>query len=419
MNKRVLSTYGILALAMIGALTVLTLLRVYNAATAAQVPWPSISLTLVTDALTSPVLATHSGDGSGRIFIVQQSGQILIYQSGALLPTPFLDISSMIINGGERGLLGLSFPPDYANRGYFFVNYTRAGDGATVISRFYRSLADADIADPTSEEIILVVPQPYSNHNGGHLAFDPVEGYLYIGLGDGGSAGDPLGNAQNPTSLLGKMLRIDVLSTSLPITPSPTPSPYQLHFPLASVHRLSPYIVPETNPYVGVEGYREEIWALGLRNPWRFSFDAETYDLYIADVGQGTREEINFQLHSSSGGENYGWNVMEGSICYNSPTCDISGLVLPVMDYDHSLGCSVTGGYVYRGSTITDLQGIYLFGDYCSGRIWGLRFTGTEWEHIQFLDASFRISSFGEDELGNLYVFGYDTGEMYLIVSSP
>jgi glucose/arabinose dehydrogenase len=388
---------------------------------AAASPWPSITLTMLNNSLTQPVLVTHSGDGSGRLFIVQQSGQVLIYQSGALLPTPFLDLSTKVLSSGEQGLLGLAFPPDYENRGYFFVNYTRKPDGATVVSRFYRNLLDGNVADPTSEMVLILLDQPETNHNGGHIAFSPSDDFLYIGLGDGGGGGDPQGNSQNPASLHGKMLRIDVITLSKPLIEPPQPplGPHKLLFPAISMDRPKPYLVPENNPFLDVEGYQEEIWALGLRNPWRFSFDTSSGDLYIGDVGQSSREEIDYQSAASSGGENYGWNITEGSLCYNAPSCDLTGLTLPIMEYDHSLGCSVTGGFVYRGTAITNLQGIYLFGDYCQGRIWGLRYTGSEWTSTELLDTTLRISSFGEDQDGNLFVLDHSGGDLYRIDESP
>jgi len=296
---------------------------------------------------------------------------------------------------GEQGLLSVAFPPGFPAKQHFYVNYTRIADGATVVARYRVSAGDTNTADPASEEVLLTIPQPFSNHNGGQLAFGP-DGYLYIGMGDGGSGGDPLNNGQTPGVLPGKLLRIDVESS------------------------VVPYGIPGTNPFLGMAGYREEIWALGLRNPWRFSFDRLTGDLYIADVGQGAVEEVDVQPAGSPGGQNYGWNIMEGGGCYNSATCNTTGLTLPVATYDHSQGCSVTGGMVYRGPAFPGLQGIYFYGDYCSGRIWGLRKNGAGWETTVLRDPGntpMNITTFGEDEAGNVYVVNYANGDLLKILS--
>ncbi len=351
---------------------------------------PTLALTNAIGGLTSPVNITHAGDGSGRVFVVEQPGRVRIVKDGALLSTPFLDITTRVSSGGERGLLGVAFPPRYAAKGYFYVNYTNTA-GDTVVSRFLRSATNPDAADPASEQIVLTVPQPFANHNGGHLAFGPRDGALYIGLGDGGSGGDPGNRAQNPAELLGKMLRIDV-ETGRPFT----------------------YTVPALNPFVGREGFRPEIWALGFRNPWRYSFDRQTADLYLGDVGQGNFEEIDFQPSASRGGENYGWRVMEGAHCFNPNPCNPAGLTLPVHEYTHAAGdCSVTGGYVYRGPAFARMTGLYVYGDYCTGRIWGLRFVSGAWQNSLLLDTSINISSFGEDEAGNLYVASHNTGQIF------
>jgi glucose/arabinose dehydrogenase len=261
-----------------------------------------------------------------------------------------------------------------------------------VVARYRLIAGDPNAADPASEEVILTVPQPFANHNGGQLAFGP-DGYLYIGMGDGGSAGDPLNNGQSTGTLLGKILRIDVEGgTALP------------------------YDVPPDNPFVGVAGYRPEIWALGMRNPWRLSFDRGTGDLYIGDVGQNLYEEIDFQPAGDNVGRNYGWNIMEGASCFGSATCSTAGLTLPVFVYDHSLGCSVTGGHVYRGAAFPSLKGIYLFGDYCSGRIWGMRQTGAAWDNAPLLAPALNISTFGKDEAGNVYVANHANGDLWRIV---
>jgi glucose/arabinose dehydrogenase len=356
---------------------------------------PGISLVKVASGLTHPVHLAPAGDGSGRLFVVEQGGQIKIIRNGTVLPNPFLDVSALLkSSSGEQGLLSVVFPPGYASgKDYFYIYYTgQQGIGDTVLAR-YRITTDPDAADSGSGLVLLTIVQPFANHNGGQLAFGP-DGYLYIGVGDGGSGGDPFGNGQNPDTPLGKILRIDVES------------------------QPGAYTSPPTNPYVGRSGYRSEIWALGLRNPWRFSFDRGTGDLYIADVGQDTFEEIDVQPAASAGGENYGWNIMEGLHCYNSSSCDKTGLTLPVSEYNHGAGdCSVTGGFVYRGREYAGLQGVYIYGDYCSGRIWGLRRTGTVWENTLLLDTDLTISTFGEDEAGNLYVADHGNGDIYKITS--
>lgn len=357
--------------------------------------WPHISLVKQADVPNLPVHITHADDGSGRLFVVEQAGRIWIIKDGALLSMPFLDISNRVVSGGEQGLLSVAFPPDYDSKGYFYVNYTSiSGDGDTVVAR-YNISGDPNVADPESEQVLLTTGQPFSNHNGGQLAFGP-DGYLYISMGDGGSSGDPLNNAQSPGTLLGKLLRIDVESDP----------------------GADPYLIPSDNPFIQNGEFRDEIWALGLRNPWRFSFDRQTGDVYIGDVGQSSYEEIDFQPASSTGGENYGWNIMEGAHCFNSATCDQTGLVLPVAEYEHSQGdCSITGGLVYRGQDYAGLQGIYLYGDFCSGRIWGLRKNGTDWQTALLLDSPYTISTFGEDEAGNLYLVDYFTGDIYKIIT--
>jgi len=350
-------------------------------------PATSISLTQVTVGLSSPVAITNAGDGSGRLFVVEQGGAVRIVRNGALVPQPFLNISSLVTAGGEQGLLGLAFPPGFSARQHFYINYiNRTGIGNTVIAR-YAVGGNPDLADPASRQELLTITQPFANHNGGQLAFGP-DNLLYIGSGDGGSGGDPQGNGQNTASLLGKILRLDVLSGA------------------------APYAVPVGNPF------GNEVWAYGLRNPWRFSFDRQVGDLYLADVGQSTREEINFQPAGSGTGANYGWNTMEGSLCFLTPSCSSAGLTLPVAEYDHSSGdCSVTGGYVYRGGS-PSLRGTYLYGDFCSGRIWGLRHTGIAWENRLLLDSTLLISTFGEDEGGELYVADYAAGAIFRI-SAP
>lgn len=340
--------------------------------------WPELSFVPLVNGLDRPVHVTHAGDGKGRLFIVEQVGRIRMVRDGSLQPVPFLDISDRVSCCGERGLFSVAFPSSFAASGYFYVNYTNTA-GNTVVSRFSVTGA-GDTADPASESLVLGVDQPFPNHNGGQIAFGP-DGLLYIGMGDGGSGGDPLGSGQDLSSLLGKMLRIDVESWG------------------------QPYAIPTDNPFVSADNVRREIWASGLRNPWRFSFDRESGDLYIADVGQNQYEEINFQAAGSPGGENYGWNILEGNHCYLQPSCDNQGLVNPVLEYDHANGDhSVTGGVVYRGGTFPRLRGIYLFGDFVSGRVGGMRRSSAGFESNLLIDSDFSISSFGEDESGEAYV---------------
>lgn len=357
--------------------------------TAIAQEWPEIELVERWNGFARPVQLTHAGDGSDRLFVVEQAGRVQLIVDGQVQPVPFLDISARVECCGERGLLSVAFPPGYVVKGHFYANYTDSA-GDTVVSRF-RVSSDSNRADPGSEQVLLTVEQPYSNHNGGQLVFGP-DGYLYIGMGDGGSAGDPQNNAQDPLELLGKMLRIDVESGE------------------------QPYGIPDSNPFAFDDGHQPEIWALGLRNPWRFSFDPGTGDLFIADVGQGSREEVNVQLASSPGGENYGWRIMEGTRCYNPDPCDATGLALPVAEYDHSQGCSVSGGHVYRGARWPRLDGLYLYGDYCSGRIWGLRRAASGWQSQQLAFTGRSISAFGTDESGALYVIDYSAGRALEVI---
>ena len=345
---------------------------------------PTLDLLPVVSGLSGTVAITHSGDGSGRLFITLKSGQVRIHDGQALLATPFLDISPLLSTGGEQGLFSIAFHPDYPTNGFFFVNYTDTS-GNTVIAR-YSASADPNIAAPASAVIILTVSQPFDSHNGGQLQFGP-DGYLYIGMGDGGSGGDPLNNAQNPGSLLGKMLRIDV-------------------------NGALPYAIPADNPF------SNEIWASGLRNPWRFSFDRLTGDLFIADVGQSNREEVNFQAAGSAGGENYGWRLMEGTACFNpAQNCNDGSLTLPIVEYDHNQGdCSITGGYRYRGTLFPGLQGTYFYGDLCTGKISGAVQTAGGWTSELLLDTGLTVTTFGEDENGEVYVGDFSGGMVYRIV---
>src|SRR6266511_1723444 len=358
----------------------------------------NLSFQEITGGLTEPTVITHAGDGSGRIFVVEQPGRIRIIKNGTLLATPFLDIHTILkATGSEQGLLALAFHPSYGTNGKFYVAYTapRNGDATgsvLTLEQFSVSAGNPDLANLNSGSILLTIDHPTnSNHNGGTLAFGQ-DGYLYWSTGDGGSGGDPPNNAQNLSRLLGKILRVDVNSGS-------------------------PYGIPTTNPFFSSNdpNVKKEIWAYGFRNPWRLSFDRLTHDLYIGDVGQSTREEIDFQPAGSAGGENYGWRVMEGSLCFNPASgCDRSGKVLPVAEYDHSLGCSVTGGYVYRGSNFPSLAGYYFYGDFCSGRLFSLiNNPQTGWTATQLVDTPYSISTFGEDEQGELYLANYAAGKIY------
>ncbi|HWQ83100.1 MAG TPA: PQQ-dependent sugar dehydrogenase [Anaerolineales bacterium] len=345
----------------------------------------------VASGLTAPTSLAHAGDE--RLFIVERDGRIRILQAGSLKPEPFLDITDRVGAGGERGLLGLAFHPRYPETGAFYVNYTDF-NGNTHISQFSVTANNPDQADAASEKELIFVEQPFPNHNGGALAFGP-DGFLYIGLGDGGSAGDPHGNGQSVDTLLGKILRI-------------------------SVDQGDPYGIPDGNPFISGGG-RPEIWAYGLRNPWRFAFDSLTGDFYIGDVGQNIHEEIDFQPASSQGGENYGWNILEGSACFISEPCDSAGLTAPVFTYTHAEGgCSVTGGGVYRGSELPEWQGIYLFGDYCSGMVGGLlppanQGDGAGWQRAWLFTDVGSISSFGEDASGEIYLADLG-GSIYRLV---
>ena len=346
----------------------------------------AIELEPFVEGLEAPLLLTHAGDGSGRAFVVEQGGTIRTIADGQVAPEPFLDISAKTEGGGEQGLLGLAFHPDFERDGRFFVNYTDlAGD--TVVAS-YR--ADGPSADPNSEKVLLKIDQPYSNHNGGHLEFGP-DGYLYIATGDGGSAGDPEDNGQNRDSLLGKLLRVDVDAEG--------------------------YEVPDDNPFADGREGAPEVWAYGLRNPWRFSFDRTTETLWVGDVGQGELEEIN-RVPQDEGGLNFGWNEMEGSRCYAGRDCDTSDKVLPITEYGHDQGCSVTGGFVYRGDAFRDLQGGYFFADYCSGHIWAIDSEARGPVDPTLLFSSERaLSSFGLDEAGELYVTDIGAGEVLRVVS--
>ena len=336
----------------------------------------------------APLYLTHSGDRSGRVYVVEQGGRIVVVdRTGRAQAAAFLDIAERVSAGGERGLLGLAFHPEYSRNGRLFVNYTdRNGD--TVVSEFR---GNATRADAGSERALLHIDQPYANHNGGWIGFGP-DGYLYIATGDGGSGGDPHNNGQRRDTLLGKLLRIDV-------------------------DRGAPYSVPRDNPFTGQAGVRTEIWAYGLRNPWRVSFDRRTGDLFLGDVGQGRFEELDFQP-AGRGGLNYGWNVMEGPECFRQDACDRNRLVLPIFAYGRDQGIVITGGYVYRGTRFPMLAGAYVFGDFGSGTIWAARAADAargRVDPVPMVESGLSVSSFGEDEAGELYVMDLAGGGVYRV----
>ena len=349
-------------------------------------PVSSIILQPVVSGLNQPLYLTHAFDD--RLFIVEQDGLIKIFQNGALLPTPFIDLREPVgYNSNEQGLLGLAFHPNYQQNGTFFVNYTDL-NGRTNIAR-YKVTSDPNIADPASGQILLTIPQPFENHNGGMIAFGP-DGYLYVGMGDGGSQGDPQNNGQNPGTLLGSILRLDVDSAD------------------------GSYTIPADNPFVNDPNARPEVWAYGFRNPWRFSFDRATNDLFIADVGQDLWEEVNWLPNGTPAGQNFGWNFMEGNHCYRA-NCDPTSFVPPVFEYDHPQGCSISGGYIYRGQQFLSLYGNYFAADFCLGTIWGVFHNPDgSWQSTVVHPGLIAITSFGEDAHGELYVV-VRTGEILQI----
>ena len=364
--------------------------------------WPVLVVSNVFSGLSNPTVVTHAGDGSGRLFVCERIGRVRVANRGILSPTAFLDIRTRVKTSDiEQGLLGLAFPPGFTiTNSHFYVTYTDSSNNL-VVSRFFVT-TNSNVVNAATEQRVLTVPKPYTNHNGGQLAFGP-DGYLYVGIGDGGSEGDPLNNGQTTTNLLGKILRIDTEGTN------------------------QTYGIPPTNPFVGNASYLPEIWAYGLRNPWRFSFDRLTGDLYIGDVGQNTYEEIDFQSARDPGGENYGWRWFEGNHPYNLPLgANTNNLTWPIIEYSHANGCAVIGGYVYRGSAYPRMYGIYFFGDYCNGAIRGLISQSGFTNQLYSLNDS--ISSFGEDDAGNVYVSRFnsglisqiqDTGAAYTPVIAP
>lgn len=388
MHKRLFVALSVLALAVLPTMA--------QDAPITQISTPPtsdlVTLTPFVENLTRPLYIT-AAPGGDALYIVEQGGLIQRVEATGGTPSVFLDIQDLVSadargNGySERGLLGLAFHPDFAENGQFFVNYTDTR-GNSVVARYTLSADDPTVADPASAQIILTQEQPFENHNGGHMAFGP-DGYLYIGFGDGGSAFDPLKNGQNLQTLLGKILRIDVNTDQ-------------------------GYLIPQDNPFVSGDGL-PEIWAYGVRNPWRFSFDRATGDLYIGEVGQNKWEEIDFQPADSKGGENYGWSGYEGNHRLQ-PDQVADNAVMPIVEYAHGAdGCSVTGGYVYRGEAIPALQGAYLYSDYCTGRVWiAYRDTTDTWQSQVFLDTGYQVSSFGEDANGELFIINY-VGTIYRI----
>ena len=353
---------------------------------------PDLGLEFVAGDFAFP-LALTAPPGDSRLFVVEKGGRIRIVSGGATVAEPFLDVSALVSGGDEQGLLGLAFHPDYSQNGRFYVNYTDLNGATRIVG--YRVSSSPDRADAGSADLLLTIPRPSTNHNGGALAFGP-DGFLYIAVGDGGAAADPEGTGQNISDLAGSILRIDV-------------------------NGAMGYTIPATNPFVAQAGARGEVWSYGLRNPWRISFDRQTGDLYIADVGQNNLEEVNVSTSSSGGGRasNYGWSITEGTACFCDPGCDPADFVLPVVEYDHDDGCSVTGGYVYRGSAMPGLVGRYFYADFCSGFVRSFRFSGDEatdereWPDLGTVG---QISSFGEDSSGELYILAGGDGSVYRIV---
>lgn len=353
-----------------------------------------IRLETIAQGLDAPLVVTNAGDGTGRLFVAEQGGRIVELRDGRAREAPFLDLSELTEASGEQGLLGLAFHPAYEDNGRLFVNYTN-NSGDTVIAE-YRAPAPHR-ADPESARTLLTFDQPFANHNGGGLAFGP-DGYLYIATGDGGSAGDPQGNGQALDTLLGKLLRIDVDSAGAE----------------------GGYAVPADNPFINRRDARPEIWAYGLRNPWRFSFDRSTGRVWIGDVGQSDLEEINRASLRGGGGANFGWNIMEGTSCFATDDCRRTGLERPVTQFGHEHGCSVTGGYVYRGTAQPELVGGYFFGDFCSGKVWALDSAIDGFEQPrELLDTDYAISSFGESEEGELFLTDLASGRILRVVAAP
>ena len=369
---------------------------------AAQEPAPfdatgfSIGLEQVASGFEQPVFVTAADDGSDRLFVVERAGRIRIIASGQVAPEPFLDITPIVESGSsEQGLLSVAFPPDFSQSGVFYVYYTaRGGEGVgdNTIARYRVSEADPGRADAESGEVLMAIPDERVNHNGGLVLFGP-DGFLYAGFGDGGGGGDPDGNGQNPRTVLGSIIRIDPNGDE------------------------SPYAIPPENPFADGEAGAPEVWIWGLRNPWRFSFDRETGDLFIADVGQNAVEEINWLPAGTAGGTNFGWNVTEGTRCFRTDSCDTAGFTPPVAEYSHDFGCTVVGGYIYRGTLESELDGVYLFADFCSGLVWGLgRNAAGQWLVSDPVETGLSISSFGEDARGEVYLVDL-RGEIFRVTA--
>jgi glucose/arabinose dehydrogenase len=352
---------------------------------------PDLTLETVLTGMSHPLFVTAPPGDRSRLFVVERTGQVRILKNGALLAAPFLDVSAEVEQGSEQGLLGMAFAPDYATSGTFVVYYVDLS-GNTVLSRLHVGAGTPDVAAP-DEDTLLTISQPIGDHNGGMLAYGK-DGYLYLSTGDGGCCGDPDGHGQDRTDLLGSLLRLSVSSSG-------------------------PYAIPPSNPWAADPVIRHELWNYGLRNPWRFSFDRTTGDLYLADVGDGSREEVDVLSHLSPGGENLGWRVMEGTECFGGGACDTTGLTLPVLDYGHGEGCAIIGGYVYRGAAIPALRGTYFYADFCSAWIrsftWKGQAVSGQKEYL-LLNASEFPNSFGEDGSGELYVTT-EAGNVYKVVA--
>jgi glucose/arabinose dehydrogenase len=395
MKLKIIAAIAVAIIVLVGVVGVVILLNLFQPLSISpiesqygvEVAFPNLSFS-------NPVGLYLATDGTNRLFVVEQEGSIRVFENNPNVSATqvFLDIRDLVLFGGEQGLLGLAFHPNITQNSYFYVDYVADNPRRTVIARYSVSADNLNQANRSSELVLLEVDQPFANHNGGQIAFGP-DGYLYIALGDGGSGGDPQGNGQNRATLLGKILRIDVDSSSVDLN----------------------YGIPADNPFVGnTEGFREEIYAYGLRNPWRFSFDSATGRLWVADVGQNRMEEIDIVEK----GKNYGWNIMEGSLCYSpSEDCNQTGLELPVWEYGHDLGISVTGGFVYHGSLMPNLRGMYICGDYGSGRIWAIDYkSGNYTADRELVDSNLNISSFGLDQQNELYICDYN-GKIYKLIT--
>lgn len=364
----------------------LIILAVFCNPVGAALPWPQVKYTNVAS-VPFPVHVAHAGDGSGRLFVVSLTGKVRLVKNRQLQARAFLDISGRVLTGGERGLLSIAFPPGYKTKRYFYVCYSRKTDGAVVLSRFKVPKSTPDLANPASEQVLLAVPHPNSNHLGGQIAFGP-DGFLYWGIGDGGSQGDPSNHSQNPKLLLGKLLRLKTETTK------------------------TPYAIPTSNPFAGKKGYRPEIMALGLRNPWRFSFDRKNGNLYLSDVGQDAWEEVNVIPAGGKGGENFGWRILEGNHPYNVPPgYDTSTLTPPAFEYSHDTGSSITGGFVYRGPA-SGLTGLYIFADFSARKLMAAKQQAGVWVTHTLDTSHLVISSFGEDEKGRLYAADFGGGKV-------